>query len=158
MTKSESYKWAAKRIRAQVTRHVDVTATLANSAAILKEYFPNYFWVGFYFLRDDHLLLGPFQGAAACVTLKLDRGVCAASVRQKSTIIVPDVHEFVGHVACDPRSKSEIVVPLLDTSGILRAVLDVDSANQNDFDADDAAGLEKIAELLRDIWDEQNTR
>ncbi|MBN1479609.1 GAF domain-containing protein [candidate division KSB1 bacterium] len=152
MKKDESYKWAAKRVRAQVLRHVDVTATLANSAAILKEYFPNFFWVGFYFFRHDHLLLGPFQGPAACVTLTLDKGVCATSVRRKSTVIVPDVHEFPGHVACDSRSNSEIVTPLFDPTGAVRAVLDVDSEKKGDFDQDDAVGLEAIAELLRDIW------
>jgi L-methionine (R)-S-oxide reductase len=152
MTKSESYKWAAKRVRAQVERNSDIVATLANTAAILKEYRPNFFWVGFYFVRPEHLLLGPFQGPPACVKLSYEKGVCAACARQKETMIVPNVHDFPGHVACDSRSNSEIVVPVFDARGILRAVLDVDSETTADFDQVDAAGLERIAELLRQIW------
>jgi L-methionine (R)-S-oxide reductase len=152
MTKSESYKWAAKRVRAQVERNSDIIATLANTAAILKEYCPNFFWVGFYFARPEHLLLGPFQGPPACVKLSYEKGVCAACARQKETVIVANVHDFPGHVACDSRSNSEIVVPVFDTRGNLRAVLDVDSETTADFDQVDAAGLEQIAELLRQIW------
>jgi len=150
--KAEAYKWAAKRIRAQVLRHIDLIATLANTTAILREYFPNFFWVGFYFVRPDHLLLGPFQGPPACVKLQLGKGVCATCVAKKQTILVPNVHKFPGHVACDERSNSEIVVPIYDRAGVLRAVLDVDSERLNDFDAADAEGLEKIAKLLSEIW------
>lgn len=152
MDKKEAYKWAAKRVRAQVKRSQDVTATLANTAAILKEYFPEFFWVGFYFFRGDHLLLGPFQGPPACVRLSLDKGVCAACANQKETIIVPNVHEFPGHVACDARSNSEIVVPVFDQAGELKAVLDVDSEKLNTFDDSDREGLGTIAGLLADIW------
>lgn len=152
MKKTESYKWAAKRVRAQVQRQVDVIATLSNTTAILKEYFPNFFWIGFYFLRDDHLVLGPFQGPPACVKLTLDKGVCAACAKQRETLIVPNVHEFPGHVACDSRSNSEIVVPVFDDAGALRAVLDVDSKALDDFTKDDARGLQKVAELLQPIW------
>ncbi len=155
MKKQESYQWAAKRIRAQVLRRVDLIATLANTSAILKEYFPDFFWVGFYFVRPDHLLLGPFQGPPACVKLRLDRGVCASAAARRETLLVPDVHAFPGHVACDERAQSEIVVPLHDRTGALRAVLDVDSAALNDFDETDTAGLEKIAQLLQDVWPEQ---
>src|SRR4030067_3467200 len=115
MTKREAYGWAAKRIRAQVFRNTDIIAILANTSAILKEYSPHFFWVGFYFKKQDHLLLGPFQGPPACVRLALDKGVCAACARGGKSIIVPDVHQFPGHVACDERSKSEIVVPVFDT-------------------------------------------
>jgi len=152
MDKIESYKWIAKRVRAQVLRHVDVTATFANTAAILKEYFPNFFWVGFYSLQKDHLLLGPFQGPPACVKLNLEKGVCAAAVQRQDTVIVPNVHDFPGHVACDSRSNAEIVVPIFDNSGNIRAVLDVDSENFNDFNQDDADGLKAIADLLQNIW------
>lgn len=152
MQKEEAYNWAAKRVRAQVLRHVDVTATLANTAAILKEYLPHFFWVGFYFPQKDHLLLGPFQGPPACVKLAMDRGVCATSAREKRVVLVPNVHEFPGHVACDERSNSEIVVPVFDRQGELRAVLDVDSARLNDFDQVDVQGLEKIAGLLQQLW------
>lgn len=153
MNKEEAYKWASKQVRAQVKRHTDVVATLANTAAILKSRLPNYFWVGFYFLKDDHLILGPFQGPPACMKLPLDKGVCAASANEKKTFVVPNVHEFPGHVACDSRSNSEIVVPLFDKNKKLKAVLDVDSESFEDFDETDANGLEAIAELLVEIWD-----
>lgn len=152
MTKSESYKWAAKRVRAQVLRHLDVTATLANTAAILKESFPHFFWVGFYHLRSDCLLLGPFQGPPACVKLALDRGVCAMAARTRETVLAPNVHEFAGHVACDARSNSEIALPIFAQDGSLRAVLDVDSEELHAFDDEDRAGLQVVAELLKNIW------
>lgn len=152
MKKEETYRWAAGQVKAQVKRHVDVVATLANTAAILKGRFPNFFWVGFYFLEQDHLVLGPFQGPPACMRLGLDKGVCAAAATGQKKIIVPNVHEFPGHVACDARSNSEIVVPLFDRRNRLKAVLDVDSENLDDFDDIDARGLEAIAELLKDIW------
>jgi L-methionine (R)-S-oxide reductase len=152
MDKSESYKWAAKQVRAQVKRQIDPIATLANTAAILKEYFPSFFWVGFYFVREDHLLLGPFQGPPACVKLDLNKGVCAAAAAKRQTILAPDVHNFPGHVACDARSRSEIVVPVFDARGGMPAVLDVDSENLSAFDDLDAAGLQEIARLLKDVW------
>jgi L-methionine (R)-S-oxide reductase len=152
MDKVEAYKWAAKRIRAQVLRHIDLTATLANTSAILKEYFPNFFWVGFYHIKEDHLLLGPFQGPPACVKLQLGKGVCATCVAQKRTILVPNVHEFPGHIACDERSNSEIAVPVYDSTGAVRLVLDVDSEKLDDFDDEDVKGLGAIANLLKDIW------
>ncbi len=152
MEKNEAYKWAAKRIRAQVLRHIDVVATLANTAAILKEYFPDFFWVGFYFVKNDYLLLGPFQGPPACVKLNLQHGVCATAVSEKRTIIVADVHRFPGHVACDARSKSEIALPVYDMNHTIRAVLDVDSDRLEAFDETDAKGLEAIVKLLQTIW------
>jgi GAF domain-containing protein len=158
MEKSESYKWAHKRIRAQVLRHQDVVATLANSAAILKEYFDNFFWVGFYFVKKDHLLLGPFQGPPACVKLTREKGVCATAVAKRETILVPDVHQFPGHVACDTRSLSEIVVPVFNKNNRLRAVLDVDSIRLNDFDETDAQSLQLISGLLAEIWEKRPLR
>ncbi|HOC24040.1 MAG TPA: GAF domain-containing protein [bacterium] len=152
MEKHEAYKWAAKRVRAQVKRQVDPIATLANTTAILKEYFPSFFWVGFYFIREEYLLLGPFQGPPACVKIARNQGVCAASAERQQTILVPDVHEFPGHVACDARSRSEIVVPVHDEMGTLRAVLDVESESLAAFDEQDAAGLQTVAGLLRGIW------
>ena len=151
MNKVQAYAWAAKRVRAQVLRNVNTIATLANSAAILKEYFPHFFWVGFYLLKTDHLVLGPFQGPPACIKLTLDKGVCAAAVRERKTILIADVHDFPGHVACDSRSKSEIVVPVYNSNNELWAVLDVDSEQLNDFDDSDKTGLFEIAELLKNI-------
>jgi len=151
MNKDEAYKWAAKRIRAQVLRSINQKATLGNTSAILKEYFPNYLWVGFYFVNTNHLLLGPFQGPPACIKLDTRQGVCAFCVEKKETVIVPNVHEFPGHVPCDDRSNSEIVVPVFDKSGDIKAVLDVDSEKFNDFDDTDARGLEAVAALLTEI-------
>lgn len=152
MQKQDAYNWANKRIRAQVQRNDDVVAILANTSAILKEYFDYYFWVGFYFFKGDYLLLGPFQGPPACVKLTLEKGVCAAAATTRKTVLVPDVEQFPGHVACDSRSKSEIVVPVFDIAGYLQAVLDVDSAELNAFDQDDVQGLEKTAEMLKCMW------
>ncbi len=153
--KAEAYKWAAKRVRAQTSRQVDRIATLANTAAILKEYLPNFFWVGFYFVLPEQMILGPFQGPPACVGLPYDRGVCAAAVSARRTIRVDHVDEFPGHIACDSRSKAEIVVPVFDAAGMCRAVLDVDSETPAGFDCIDEKGLEHIADLLKEIW---NTR
>ena len=152
MQKQEKYNWAAKKVRAQVLRSADTISALANTAAILKEHFDNYFWVGFYFVKKDSLLLGPFQGPPACVKLTLDKGVCATCAKTQKTVIVPNVHEFAGHVACDERSNSEIAVPVFSESGHTTAVLDVDSEKLNDFDDVDRQGLENIAALLKSLW------
>ena len=152
MKKEEAYHWAAGQVRSKVKKHIDVVATLANTAAILKERLPHFFWVGFYTVKGNDLILGPFQGPPACVMLSLDNGVCAASIGSKKTIIVPNVNEFPGHITCDARSKSEIVVPLFDSTGNLKAVLDVDSDRFNDFDQTDERGLETISQLLTPIW------
>ncbi len=151
MNKEQAYKWANKRVRAQVQRHVDIVATCANTAAILKEYF-DFFWVGFYFYRNEHLILGPFQGPPACVRLALDKGVCAKAVKERKTIRVPNVHDFPGHVACDERSNSEIVVPLFDDNNQVRAVLDIDSIHFDAFDDTDQKYLEQISQQLTSVW------
>lgn len=152
MDKTESYKWALKRIRAQVLRHQDTTATLGNTCAILKECLAHFFWVGIYYYKTDHLILGPFQGPPACVKLSLDKGVCAECVKQQGTVIVRDVEQFPGHIACDSRSKSEIVVPIFTISGKIKAVLDSDSDQLSAFDETDQTFLEQIADLLKEIW------
>jgi len=151
VNKAESYKWAAKRVAAQVERHQDLIATLANTAAILKEYFPDFFWVGFYFVKADHLLLGPFQGPPPCVRLALDHGVCARCATTGQPVVVADVQQFPGHVACDQRSKSEIVLPVRNRQGALFAVLDIDSASLNAFDEQDVRGLTPILQKLQQI-------
>jgi GAF domain-containing protein len=152
MQKNEAYKWALKQIKAQIKRHENIISTLANISAILKERFPNFFWVGFYLLKENHLYLGPFQGPPACMKLALTNGVCATAVKKKQTIIVENVHQFPGHVACDKRSNSEIVVPVYDNNGNLVAVLDVDSESINDFDQTDQNGLEVIVELIKSVF------
>jgi L-methionine (R)-S-oxide reductase len=121
---------------------------MATVAALLHHKLPHYFWTGFYRVRGDRLLVGPYQGPLACQTLKKRQGTCWAAVIQERTIIVPDVRLFPGHVSCDARSRSEIVVPLCDSGGKTRAVLDVDSTTLNAFSSIDAEWLERITALI----------
>ena len=131
----------------------DGLANLANAAALLHDLLPDLNWVGFYLRRRDGLLLGPFQGRVACVQIALGRGVCGTAAAQKETIVVPDVHAFPGHIACDAASAAEIAVPLLLDENVL-GVLDLDSPMRDRFDLDDAHGLEAVARLLvaRSDW------
>lgn len=108
-----------------------------------------FFWTGFYLLHDGKLQVGPYQGALACIDLKKDTGVCWASVNKLQTIIVPDVHDFPGHIACDSRSQSEIVVPVFMHDGSIIGVLDIDSDEKNSFDETDARWLEKLIKLIQ---------
>lgn len=116
----------------------------ANVSAAVKSAFPEFFWVGFYNVEADNLLLGPFQGEIACYKIKKGRGVCGTSFERDDTIVVPDVDQFAGHIACSSLSRSEIVVPVHDASGRVIAVLDIDSTSLNAFDATDQYYLEKI--------------
>jgi L-methionine (R)-S-oxide reductase len=125
----------------------DQTAAMATIAAILQNKMEYFFWCGFYRVDGKRLIVGPYQGPVACQVLE-GRGVCLAAVEQQKTIIVPDVHLFPGHIACDSRSLSEIVVPVRDNAGNVTAVLDVDSKELNSFDETDARYLEKIVALL----------
>lgn len=125
----------------------DLIANLANCAALLFYSLPEINWAGFYVLKDDQLVLGPFQGRPACVRIGLGRGVCGTAALRRETLIVPNVHEFAGHIACDAASNSEIVVPLLVTDRLL-GVLDVDSPLLNRFDNVDRAGLESLVATL----------
>ena len=122
-------------------------ANAANMCAVLYEALPKINWVGFYFLQDGELVLGPFQGKVACVRIALGRGVCGTAALRRETLIVPEVEKFPGHIACDAASRSEIVVPLIQ-QGQLLGVLDVDSPETARFDADDRIGLEGAANLL----------
>lgn len=125
----------------------DPWANTANAAALIHALLPELNWAGFYFLRGGELVVGPFQGMPACVRIALGRGVCGAAAAERRTIVVADVHDFPDHIACDAASRSEIVVPILD-SGRLIGVLDLDSPRVGRFDANDAAGLEPIADLI----------
>jgi GAF domain-containing protein len=125
----------------------DGLANTANTAALLYEALPDLNWVGFYFLRGETLLLGPFQGKLACVRIALGRGVCGTAAQERRTVIVPDVHAFPGHIACDAASRSEIVLPLIK-EGVLWGVLDLDSPTPERFDQEDAEGLQASVELL----------
>lgn len=124
-------------------------AQMATVAAVLHHKFDYYFWCGFYRLVDGELVVGPYQGPVACQILKKDQGVCWAGINQNKTIIVPDVALFPGHIACDSRSKSEIVVPLRNNRGEVVAILDVDSKELSSFDEVDGAWLEKILTIIK---------
>jgi len=124
----------------------DPIANAANVAALLFHSLPDINWAGFYFLREGELVLGPFQGRPACVRIRVGRGVCGAAAERRETVVVPNVDEFPGHIACDSASRSEIVVPLV-ADGRLIGVLDVDSPSLERFDATDKIGLEGVAEI-----------
>lgn len=126
----------------------DPIARMATAAAVLHHKMPHFFWTGFYRLLDGRLVVGPYQGPLACATLKGPDGVCWAAVTRGETVHVPDVHAFPGHVACDARSNSEVVVPVRDAAGAIVGVLDVDSSELDAFGAEDLAGLERIVGML----------
>jgi L-methionine (R)-S-oxide reductase len=151
--KSERYAALRQEIAAVITGEPNLIARYATAASLLTNAFPEtYFWCGFYLVdahKPDELIVGPYQGTLGCLRIPFGKGVCGACAAQRKTIIVPDVHAFPGHIACDSRSNSEIVTPVFDKSGALAAVLDVDSTAFNSFDEDDARGLEAIcADLL----------
>jgi GAF domain-containing protein len=124
------------------------TANLASAAALLYNTFENINWAGFYLIEDKNLILGPFQGKPACIEIPIGKGVCGSSVAEARTLVVPDVHEFPGHIACDGASNSEIVIPLKNSLGKIIGVLDIDSPIFNRFSDDDRAGLEQFARIL----------
>lgn len=146
-SKEEQYKNLLPQIKGLLEGEPDLIANLANIAAALKEQF-NFFWVGFYLVKNNELVLGPFQGPVACTRIKKGRGVCGTSWEQANTIIVPDVEKFPGHIACSSLSKSEIVLPLFKDAEVV-GVLDVDSSSLNSFDETDKIYLERIIELMQ---------
>jgi L-methionine (R)-S-oxide reductase len=145
--KPEMYAELNAQLRSLFEDERDGLANCANMAALLYEALPALNWCGFYFLQGDELVLGPFQGKVACVRIGLERGVCGRAASRRETIVVPDVHDFPGHIACDAASRSEVVVPLL-SAGTLLGVLDLDSPEPGRFDAEDAAGLEAAVQQL----------
>lgn len=145
-TKQEQYEALIPQIAGLLQGENNLIANLANISAALKEQF-NWWWVGFYWIHDDELVLGPFQGPVACTRIKKGRGVCGSAWEKGATIIVDDVEKFPGHIACSSASKSEIVVPVFDKGNIV-GVLDVDSAHLSDFDEIDQLYLEKIVGLI----------
>jgi L-methionine (R)-S-oxide reductase len=148
ISKSEQYQAIIPQIEALLAGEEDLIANLANVCAALKEQF-NWFWVGFYLVKGDELVLGPFQGPVACTRIKKGRGVCGASWEQEKVLIVPNVDEFPGHIACSSLSKSEIVLPLIVNEKIF-GVLDVDSEELNKFDEIDHVYLAQILSILTD--------
>ena len=146
-SKQEQYEALIPQIVALTSCETDLIANLGNVAAALKEQF-GWFWVGFYLVKEDELVLGPFQGPVACTRIRKGKGVCGTSWEQAQTIIVPDVEKFPGHIVCSSLSRSEIVVPLLRNGEVI-GVLDVDSADYNQFDEVDKVYLEQIAGMLK---------
>jgi L-methionine (R)-S-oxide reductase len=146
-TKHEQYQALYPQVEALLKGEPDLVANMANMAAALKEQF-KWLWVGFYIVKDDELVLGPFQGPVACTRIKKGRGVCGTAWAEEKTIIVPDVEKFPGHIACSSLSRSEIVIPFIQSGKVL-AVLDVDSELPDQFDETDKVNLEKLLELIR---------
>ncbi|MGB2992630.1 MAG: GAF domain-containing protein [Paenisporosarcina sp.] len=143
----QQYEMLAKQLDALLTGEKNVMANLSNASALLNQFFDRINWVGFYMMDGNELVLGPFQGLPACIRIPIGRGVCGTTVAQKETIIVPDVHAFPGHIACDAASQSEIVVPLLKNGEVI-GVLDIDSPEKNRFQEDDQQGLEHFVSIL----------
>jgi GAF domain-containing protein len=145
-TKEEQYQQLIPQIKGLLTGEADLVANLANISSALKEQF-GWLWVGFYLIKKDELVLGPFQGPVACTRIRRGKGVCGASWAEAKTLIVPDVEQFPGHIACSSLSKSEIVVPIIRNGEVL-GVLDADSSELNMFDTTDQQYLEQIISLI----------
>lgn len=145
-TKAEKYNSLLAQLKALIGDEKDLVANLANITAALKSTF-EFFWVGFYWVKNNELVLGPFQGTVACTRIALGKGVCGTAWKQKQTIIVPNVEEFPGHIACSSLSKSEIVVPILKNDWVV-GVLDVDSDKLDDFNEIDQQYLEEICQWI----------
>ncbi len=127
---------------------LDDIALMATINSVLANRFPYYFWTGFYRVCGDRLVVGPYIGTVGCLQIEFGRGVCGTAAEKRETVLVPDVHQFPGHIACDPNSRSEIVVPVFDPEGTLIAVFDVDSDQVNAFDEEDQRGIERIVGLF----------
>ena len=147
---AEKYLLLEEQVNALVYGEDDLVANLSNIMSALK-YGMNYFWVGVYKVAGDQLVLGPFQGPVACTRIPKGRGVCGACWEEKQTIIVSNVDEFPGHIACSSATKSEIVLPIRNKKGEVAFVLDIDSTKLNDFDTEDQKGLEKIVTIIESI-------
>jgi L-methionine (R)-S-oxide reductase len=148
-SKKDRYDILIPQIESLVEGEPDMVANLSNIAAALKQTM-NFFWVGFYIVKNDQLVLGPFQGPIACTRINFGKGVCGTSWKEKKTILVPNVDEFPGHIACSSASKSEIVLPAYK-NGEVALVLDVDSDVLNDFDDADRESLEKVMRIIEKL-------
>jgi GAF domain-containing protein len=147
--KTTTYERVVQEIEATLEGETDLLAAMTTVICLLHQAFEGYFWTGFYRrVGPDELLVGPYQGTLGCLHISFDRGVCGACARSEQTVIVPNVHQFSGHIACDPNSRSEIVVPVFDRAGELIAVLDIDSDQYDAFDEVDKRYLEQIVSLL----------
>jgi len=149
LSKSEKYQQLLPQIQALVQGERNMIANLANITAALNDTF-GFWWVGFYLVEDQELVLGPFQGPVACTRIPFNKGVCGKAFAKKKTLVVPDVEQFPGHIACSSASRSEIVVPVLKDSAVIM-VLDIDSDHLNDFDDTDREHLEALAALISQL-------
>jgi L-methionine (R)-S-oxide reductase len=147
VSKTVFYRSLVAQLEALIGTESDWLANLANAAALLYNELPDINWAGFYLLKEGELVLGPFQGQPACVRIALGKGVCGTAAERRTVLVVPDVHRFPGHIACDPRSRSEVVVPWIADERLI-GVLDIDSPKLARFGAQDAAGLQVVVELL----------
>lgn len=143
----EQYTMLGKQLDALLTGEKNVMANLSNASALLNQFFDRINWVGFYMMDEGELVLGPFQGLPACIRIPVGRGVCGTTVANKKTMLVSDVHAFPGHIACDPASRSEIVVPLIKNEEVI-GVLDIDSPEKDRFAESDKDGLEHFVNIL----------
>lgn len=143
----KNYELTIKQLEELVKGESNRIANLSNASALLNQILDQINWVGFYLMEDNELVLGPFQGLPACIRIPVGNGVCGTAVARRETIVVPDVHEFPGHIACDPASQSEIVIPLIKNDQIL-GVLDIDSPIKDRFDSIDQEYLEKFVKKL----------
>ena len=147
MEKTEKYRLLERQIAALLEGETDTIAKMANVAAVLHETF-GFWWTGFYRVAGNELVLGPFQGPVACMHIPFGKGVCGTAWKRNETVVVPDVEQFPGHIACSSASRSEIVVPVHGADGAVTAVLDIDSDRLATFDEEDKVWLEKIVTLL----------
>ena len=149
--KAGKYRELIPQLEALVSGESDAIANLSNVVAALKQTF-GFFWVGVYIVKENELVLGPFQGPIACTRIRMGKGVCGTSWERKATILVPDVDQFPGHIACSSASRSEIVVPVMNATGEVIMVIDVDSDRLNDFDTTDQQYLEQVAQLISNFY------
>ena len=147
MQKNEQYRLLERQLTALLDGETDIVAKMADFAAVLHETF-GFWWTGFYRVAGDELILGPFQGPVACMHIPYGRGVCGTAWKRNESVVVPDVEQFPGHIACSSASRSEIVVPVHGPDGIVSAVLDIDSDRLGTFDDTDREWLEKLVQLL----------
>lgn len=149
--KKKRYERIYDQLKDLLPKSDDKLARMSTIIAVLHHKMDHYFWTGYYFLKDGKLIVGPYQGPVACQELQKDTGVCWAGINKKEAVIVPDVHKFPGHIACDSRSQSEIVLPIYDNENQIIGVLDIDSSELNSFDETDRDALKSILKLIYEL-------
>ncbi|HUV14257.1 MAG TPA: GAF domain-containing protein [Acidobacteriota bacterium] len=148
--KAQAYQQLIRAVEAALSGEPDPLIWMAGLSCLIRDTL-DFVWVGFYRVQGDELLIGPYQGTFGCTRIPFGKGICGTCAVHRKTIIVPDVHQFPGHIACDSKSKSEIVVPVFDETGQLRAVIDIDSVEYSTFDRTDQDYLERIAKMMRGL-------